>query len=140
MSTSTRRRTGEAGTLLGPMTTAWSAPASCSVHVVNCPSCRNGYQAQHCVSGAAQDYTGCWPPALPRAGTPTYPYLGWGFYSPGVACPTGYTAACTAEYGAEPEWPIQFVLFPGETAIGCCPTYVDFRTNIPRGVPGEELR
>ncbi|KAL2135722.1 hypothetical protein VTI74DRAFT_7239 [Chaetomium olivicolor] len=92
-----------------------------TVRHVNCATCLDGYQAQHCVTGSAQDYTGCWPPATPQAGSPIYPYLGWGFYSPGVACPTGYTAACTAEYGARPDWSIQFVLFPGETAIGCCP-------------------
>jgi hypothetical protein len=118
-------RTGAEGTLLGPMTTAWSPPASCSVHVVNCATCLDGYQAQHCVNGGtAQDYTGCWPPATRQAGSPKYPYLGWGFYSPGVACPTGYTAACTAEYGKRADWPIQFVLVAGETAIGCCPECV----------------
>ncbi|KAH6641280.1 hypothetical protein F5144DRAFT_563049 [Chaetomium tenue] len=47
--------------------------------------------------------------------------MGWGFYSPGLACPTGYTAACTAEYGKRSDWEVEFTLIPGETAVGCCP-------------------
>ncbi len=125
-SSSWKLRTGMTGTALGPLATSWSPPASCSVHIVNCPTCRDGYQAQHCVTDGshtgAEDYTGCWPPATRAAGSPAWPFLGWGFYSPGVACPTGYTAACTAEYGGKQDWQIEFVLNPGETAIGCCPT------------------
>ena len=122
-SSSWKTRTGERGTLLGPLTTAWSPPADCGVHLVTCPTCLDGYQAQHCVGDAPQDFTGCWPPAASNIASPKYPYLGWGYYSPGLACPTGYTAACSATYGANPDWQIQFDLFPGETAIGCCPPY-----------------
>ena len=120
-----KTRTGERGTLLGPLTTtAWSPPAGCGVHLVGCATCADGYQAQHCVGDAPQDFTGCWPPVASKVASPKYPYLGWGYYSPGLACPTGYTAACTATYGVRPDWPIQFDLFPSETAIGCCPSCV----------------
>lgn len=125
-------RTSEVGTLLGPLTTAWTMPPSCSVFAATCSTCTNVYQGQHCVTGAAQDNTDCWPPANSRVASKGYPFLGWGFYSPGVACPTGYTAACTAVYGERPEWPIQFNLFPGETAIGCCPPYVDDSSRVAR--------
>ncbi|KAK4106968.1 hypothetical protein N658DRAFT_520411 [Parathielavia hyrcaniae] len=117
--------TGLLGTLLGPITTAWSMPPSCTVHVLNCATCTRGYRGQRCVDnsggGKPEDYSGCWPPATPRAGTPQHPFAGWGFYSPGLACPTGYMAACTAEHGGRAEWDIEFTLLPGETAIGCCP-------------------
>lgn len=117
--------TGAAGTLLGPLTTAFSIPDSCRIHVMNCLTCAEAFQGQQCVmdgeTGRAEDHTTCWPPVTSRAGTPGYPFMGWGYYSPGLACPTGYTAACTAEYGRRPEWEIQFTLIPGETAVGCCP-------------------
>ncbi|KAL2128223.1 hypothetical protein VTI74DRAFT_9479 [Chaetomium olivicolor] len=100
-------------------------PASCTVHVLDCATCVGGFRGQQCViksgSGQPSDYTGCWPPATAGAGTPQAPFVGWGFYSPGLACPTGYTAACTAQYGDRPGWDIEFTLIPGETAIGCCP-------------------
>lgn len=132
--------TSLAGTLLGPLTTAWSMPDSCTVHVLNCATCTEGFRGQQCViqddgSGAPQDHTSCWPPATKKAGTPQHPFVGWGFYSPGLACPTGYTAACTAEYGKRPEWEIEFTLIPGETAIGCCPTCVHLHLPSPSSDP-----
>lgn len=120
--------TSHAGTLLGPLTTAWSMPDSCTNFVVNCAECTFGFRGQQCVAGTsstnAEDHTTCWPPAISRAGTPRHPFIGWGFYSPGLACPTGYTTACTAQHGGRAEWDIQFTLVPGETAVGCCPEYV----------------
>ncbi|KAH6850488.1 hypothetical protein B0I37DRAFT_371758 [Chaetomium sp. MPI-CAGE-AT-0009] len=119
--------TNMAGTLLGPLTTTWSMPAECSVHVVNCATCDGGFRGQKCSitkgEGLPFDNTSCWPPAIKQAGTPAAgPIMGWGFYSPGLACPTGYVTACQAEYGEKrPEWEVQFSLVPGETAIGCCP-------------------
>jgi hypothetical protein len=130
------------GTVLGPLTTAWSMPDSCTVHVVNCPTCTEGFRGQQCGqtkgtgSVIAMDHTSCWPPVTTQAGTPRHPFVGWGFYSPGLACPTGYTTACTAEYGNRPGWEIQFKLVPGETAIGCCPEYVDDHTELQVGWAG----
>lgn len=119
---------GVQGTLLGPLTTTWSMPDSCSVHVVECTTCVEGYRGQQCVisdeRGVPKDHTTCWPPAIQRAGTPVPAFNGWGFYSPGLACPTGYMAACTAEYEGRSDWAVEFPLIAGETAIGCCPTSV----------------
>ena len=134
--------TNKIGTLLGPLTTAWSMPDSCTVHVLNCPTCGEGYRGQQCGigadgSGSPTDHTSCWPPVISRAGTPSAPFHGWGFYSPGLACPTGYTAACTAVHGGRSEWEVQFTLIAGETAIGCCPEYVTTKlpsTKSPIGV------
>ncbi|KAH8771020.1 hypothetical protein F5883DRAFT_551694 [Diaporthe sp. PMI_573] len=50
------------------------------------------------------------------------PFRGWGFYSPGLICPHGYTSACTATAKGGAQWPVQFVMLEGETAVGCCPT------------------
>ncbi|KAL2168871.1 hypothetical protein VTG60DRAFT_6773 [Thermothelomyces hinnuleus] len=113
--------TGKPGTLLGPLTTAWSMPGSCTVHVRNCATCNEGFRGQQCVSGQPEDHTTCWPPAIKANEPPQHPFVGWGFYSPGLVCPSGYTTACTAEYGGRPEWEIEFTLIPGETAVGCCP-------------------
>lgn len=129
-------RTDEAGTPLGPLTTAWSMPDSCKTHFVKCPTCTDAYMGQRCSrtkgAEAAHDHTTCWPPAAARAGTPTPAFFGWGFYSPGLACPTGYTTACTAEHGGRSEWDIQFTLVAGETAVGCCPEYVDITPYLER--------
>jgi hypothetical protein len=67
------------------------------------------------------DNSACWPPVTRGAGTAPRPLHGWGYYSPGLACPSGYTTACTAEHGGRSEWEVQFNLVAGETAIGCCP-------------------
>ncbi|KAL2195186.1 hypothetical protein P885DRAFT_41437 [Corynascus similis CBS 632.67] len=113
--------TGRSGTLLGPLTTVWTMPDSCSVHVRLCESCHEGFRGQQCVSGEPQDHTTCWPPATRLSRPPTHPFVGWGFYSPGLECPSGYTTACTARYNGRPDWEIEFSLIPGETAVGCCP-------------------
>ncbi|KAK4188176.1 hypothetical protein QBC35DRAFT_496843 [Podospora australis] len=121
--------TGRTGTWLGPLTTAWAMPNECKVAVVNCATCEEGFRGQQCVTdggapstGRAQDHTTCWPPARSQAGKPTWPFVGWGYYSPGLACPTGYYEACTAIEGERPDWEIEFTLRPEETAVGCCPT------------------
>ncbi|KAI9163633.1 hypothetical protein HJFPF1_05254 [Paramyrothecium foliicola] len=123
-------RTGEAGVLIGALTTAWSIPQSCTVNFVVCSTCIGLYQGQKCLAepdpnngdSQLQDNYECWPPRNTRVNRPpSHPLVGWGFYSPGLACPTGYVSACTAEYDRRPEWDIQFNLRPSETAIGCCP-------------------
>ncbi|KAK8085668.1 hypothetical protein PG997_006939 [Apiospora hydei] len=51
-------------------------------------------------------------------------YLGgWGFYSPGLVCPSGSTSACTktADNPTDGGFTFQFPLTAGETAVGCCP-------------------
>ena len=121
--------TGQAGVLIGPLTATWTPPTDCNYALVNCATCSEGFRGQKCSSsdgGLFRDAQTCWPPTNTKIliPEPTQPFLGWGFYSPGLACPTGYTSACTALYGERPEWPIQFTLNPEETAVGCCPQYV----------------
>ncbi|AEO65597.1 d99e07fe-2df0-492e-9305-e01d445d4ce0 [Thermothielavioides terrestris] len=117
--------TGQRAAVLGPLTTTWTMPDSCTVHVLDCATCSEGFRGQTCIvsDGSVEpvDYTGCWPPITDHAPLPRTPFLGWGFYSPGLVCPAGYTTACSAEYGKRAEWDIQFTLLPGETAVGCCP-------------------
>lgn len=118
-------QTGVAGVLLGPLTTTWTMPQSCSIFMPGCSTCDNAYNGQSCnptSGGQVMDNTACWPPASSGVASPTWPFVGWGFYSPGLACPAGYTSACTAVYGQRPPWSTQFSLVPSETAIGCCPT------------------
>jgi hypothetical protein len=38
--------TDRQGTVLGPLTTAWPMPDSCTVHVVHCPTCTEGFRGQ----------------------------------------------------------------------------------------------
>ncbi|KAM5386661.1 hypothetical protein ACJZ2D_000624 [Fusarium nematophilum] len=115
------------GTLLGPLTTTWTIPQSCTVNFQLCSTCSSLFQGQKCVTeldqrgSPLQDNYKCWPPAARDVDTPQHPLVGWGFYSPGVACPSAYTSACTAIYDEQPEWDNQFLLRPGETAVGCCP-------------------
>ncbi|KAH6605811.1 hypothetical protein Trco_004964 [Trichoderma cornu-damae] len=116
--------TNQAGTLLGPLTTTWTMPETCSVFLSPCSTCDQGFRAQSCnaaSSGRVQDNAGCWPPAKTGIASPTWPFNGWGFYSPGLACPAGYVTACTAVYGQRPQWDTQFTLISSETAVGCCP-------------------
>jgi hypothetical protein len=113
--------------ILGPLITTYVAPPICSQYAEgNGPV---GYAAQGCSSGNIVDTSSCWPPALVSA--PGQPYFGWGFYSPGLICPSGYSSACTTtleKSGSPPSFAtsfsFQFPLIPGETAVGCCPTYV----------------
>ncbi|PTB44215.1 uncharacterized protein TrAFT101_002775 [Trichoderma asperellum] len=113
------------GVLLGPLTTTWTMPQTCSVFMPACSTCDQGFNGQSCNptnSGRIQDNTACWPPATQGVSSPSWPFYGWGFYSPGLACPAGYTSACTAVYGQRATWATQFTLVPSETAVGCCPT------------------
>ena len=124
--------TGLSGTVLGPLTTAWSMPDACTVYVPACATCTKAYRGQQCKGTVAgSDGADCWPPVTVRE-TPKSNFFGWGFYSPGLACPTGYTSACTAQYGGRAEWEIQFTLVPGETAVGCCPQYVGNHVQLGR--------
>ncbi|KAK0746462.1 hypothetical protein B0T18DRAFT_294025, partial [Schizothecium vesticola] len=109
--------------ILGPLTTTFTPPPQCSVGVGICSTCNVVFYGQTCVSSGAQDGTTCWPPTTSGALAPKPTLQGWGFYSPGIACPSGYTSRCSAvaDSEREPGWPMQFLLAPGETAVGCCP-------------------
>ncbi|MCJ1312514.1 hypothetical protein MMC25_006188 [Agyrium rufum] len=86
------------------------------------------YQGQGCNGGNLQDTSTCWPSAT--ISPPGPPYEGWGFYSPGTVCPSGYTPACSAGFAGSlattsssstPSFAFQFSLLTSESAIGCCP-------------------
>ena len=122
--------TGLAGTVLGPLTTVWTLPPTCTYLIPPCSTCVEFFQGQTCGTtasgdpGEPQDNADCWPPRDRNVGTAQWPFVGWGFYSPGLSCPIGYTSACTAVYGEGSEWDVEFILRPKETAVGCCPQYV----------------
>ncbi|KAK1826182.1 hypothetical protein QBC39DRAFT_398558 [Podospora conica] len=109
--------------ILGPLTTTFTPPPQCSVGVGICSTCNVVFYGQTCVSSGAQDGTTCWPPTTPGALAPKPTLQGWGFYSPGIACPSGYVSRCSAvaDSDREPGWKLQFVQAAGETAVGCCP-------------------
>jgi hypothetical protein len=117
--------------ILGPLTTTWTAPSSCSVAVQECQTCTQAWAAQTCfassvtsgVKYSVEDNTDCWPPRSSFVGTPVPPLAGWGFYSPGLECPYEMTSACSATGGGSSGWDVQFGLLTKETAVGCCPKY-----------------
>lgn len=122
--------------ILGHLTDSWAPPASCLSVQVGPPLVSPwglGYQGKTCIHGGPilSDDPDCWPPRTANAPNPP-PYTvfnGWGFYSPGTLCPSGFTTACTATFGQTLDaWLLQFKLTAGETAAGCCPS----------GVYGEE--
>lgn len=121
--------TGQARTILGPLTTTFTQPPSCTVAVAaQDGNGLLGFLAHTCAlpqeNRLGLDDTSCWPSTSSGAATPTVPLQGWGFYSPGTICPTGYASACSATGGGSSGWPVQFKLQQGETAVGCCPRYV----------------
>jgi hypothetical protein len=89
-----------------------------------CDTCTTVWQAQTCnPSSNAHDWTDCWPP---RSGTATHydpgVMMGWGFYSPGYICPSGYTTAALATFSGSSGWGVEYSLTSGETAAACCPS------------------
>lgn len=110
--------------ILGPLLTTFTPPPQCTVGVGICSTCNVVFLGQTCAPSGAQDATTCWPPTTSGAPAPKPTLQGWGFYSPGIACPSGYTSRCSAvaDSDREPGWKLQFLQEPGETAVGCCPT------------------
>jgi len=110
---------------LGPLTTTFTQPPACTVAVADGKD-PSAWLAQSCdgLKGAV-DVTTCWPPTSKGAPSTTDALHGWGYYSPGIACPAGHASACSATGGASggSGWPVQFKLLDGETAVGCCPRY-----------------
>ncbi|KAF2234112.1 hypothetical protein EV356DRAFT_502747 [Viridothelium virens] len=127
-------------TVLGPLTTTYTFPEACTNLVAAQGEGQgNAWQAQSCAvstfsddtyTDSQEDDAACWPTVT--ASTPTPPLEGWGFYSPGLVCPAGWTSACTAALSSNGQTsPVisgtsftpQWSLTAGETAVGCCPTY-----------------
>ena len=128
MSSSTMSRSS-----LGPLTTSLLLPEECSINGAhgNSGTLFSFYQGQGCSLSTILDTSSCWPPMAPSLTAHSAPFKGYGFYSPGLVCPSGYTTACTSALlsnGADSPvtsgktFSFQYPLEPGETAIGCCPT------------------
>ena len=125
----------QAPTNLGPLTTVFTQPPECTAAVAPTNGGLLGLGllgggigdvallGQTCANGDPADATSCWPPTSSGVEVPDGRLGGWGFYSPGLECPAGHAAACTATGGAggNSDWPVQFELKAGETALGCCP-------------------
>ncbi|KAK4099247.1 hypothetical protein N658DRAFT_498617 [Parathielavia hyrcaniae] len=114
--------TGEERTVLGPLTTVFTPPAPCTIAIGLCATCDVAWLGQTCAPTTVQDDPGCWPTTTAGAPEPGRPLYGWGFYSPGLECPAGYTSACTAIAGTTSAWQVQYLMEPEETFVGCCPT------------------
>lgn len=110
--------------ILGPLTTVFNAPPECALAGVAGTPLSIGFRGQTCVGDSLADESVCWPAATAAAPAASTPLNGWGFYSPGISCPAGYTTACDATQGYRTGWQMQFTMEEGETAVGCCPTYV----------------
>ncbi|KAK6080485.1 hypothetical protein SCUP515_03504 [Seiridium cupressi] len=127
-STSTPTRTRRN---LGPLTTTFIAPSYCNnaIAFAGCSTCSYGWLAQTCSDNAAiaGDDSSCWPTVTdnPPSITGGPAFHGWGFYSPGIMCPDGYTSACASTAGQDDGFNFQFRLTSSETAAGCCPTGYD---------------
>lgn len=109
--------------ILGPLTTVFTAPQECDFAGI-ISSQTSAYRGQACIADHLIDASTCWPQTTSAAPLKSPPLNGWGFYSPGISCPAGYTSACSATQGSSTGWEMQFPMDERETAVGCCPTYV----------------
>ena len=137
MSKSTAAPIRTSRTIIGPLTTTFTPPAECLT--LGAFGTGSGavsfYRAEGCSNSRLIDATTCWPPAsssLPPSVLNTDANLnGLGIYSPGLACPSGYTTACKEQLDSRgsdvppanaSSTRFQFPLIPNETAVGCCPS------------------
>ncbi|KAL1877888.1 hypothetical protein Daus18300_002241 [Diaporthe australafricana] len=106
---------------LGPLTTAWAPPASCTTGFA--ANNREAWLDQECTGNDFGANPSCWPPRTEGAASLSGALSTWGIYSPGTLCPSGKVAACSYD-GSKNTGAFQFYFTPGpsETAIGCCPS------------------
>ncbi|KAK8218985.1 hypothetical protein IWZ01DRAFT_479543 [Phyllosticta capitalensis] len=75
---------------LGPLTTTFTPPSDCQI----------GYSSASFVSNLIDDISGYYNTSeytiAQIAKTCSNSAIGWGFYSPGLFCPVGYTTACAS--------------------------------------------
>ncbi|KAI1872815.1 uncharacterized protein JN550_003689 [Neoarthrinium moseri] len=127
MATATALSTGASSSThtrsnLGPLTTTFVAPSYCNNIIAGDALSGYGWQAQSCRGTVVRDDTSCWPTTTPGAPASSTILAGWGFYSPGIVCPSNYVTACSKSIGQDGGFDFQFGLISSETAIGCCPT------------------
>ncbi|KAG7287232.1 hypothetical protein NEMBOFW57_006738 [Staphylotrichum longicolle] len=108
--------------ILGPLTTVFTPPAPCNIAIGLCATCDVAWWGQTCGPKTVHDDQSCWPATTTGVPDPGLPLYGWGFYSPGLNCPAGYTSACSATAGSTSNWKVQFKMEAEETFIGCCPS------------------
>ena len=125
--------TASARSMLGPLLTTFTPPSACQSYGGPSTNLESGYQEQNCSDAIVVDDASCWPTASVSAPSPRL--NGWGFYSPGTVCPSGYAVSCGAGFiessvntdsgttSVPPNFDFQFPLAAGETAVGCCPEY-----------------
>ncbi|KAK3307201.1 uncharacterized protein B0T15DRAFT_166960 [Chaetomium strumarium] len=107
--------------ILGPLTTVFTPAPQCTVAVGGGSTANVAWLGQRC-NPEVEDDPGCWPETTEGAPATSQPLYGWGFYSPGLSCPAGYTSACTAIAGQSSGWKVQYQMEAEETFVGCCPT------------------
>ncbi|KAI5463916.1 hypothetical protein BGZ63DRAFT_353822, partial [Mariannaea sp. PMI_226] len=108
----------ETRTNLGPLTTRFTYPASCRVAILACTNCDYGWQGQTCSDNSlntqgVQDNIDCWPERHNSSLSTGVALNGFGFYSPGISCPAGYTTACAATGTVVEGFNFQFPLVKG---------------------------
>ncbi|POS79232.1 hypothetical protein DHEL01_v202390 [Diaporthe helianthi] len=116
--------TGQDRTILGPLTTTFTQPPECKTAVAQVGgNALFGRLAEVCGAETGAVDTACWPTTSAGVSGPSTESPGWGFYSPGIACPAGHTSACSATGGllGPKDWSLQYTLSARETAVGCCP-------------------
>lgn len=135
--------------LLGSLTTTFTAPTQCT-QAYFYPDVFDavfftGWQGQACFNGGGintftQDGD-CLPPVTVSTTIEssssssllfsTVVPQSSGYYSPGIACPAGYTTACGASVGSDgvssavsglQSLSFVYTATAGETVVGCCPT------------------
>ncbi|KAJ4391118.1 hypothetical protein N0V93_004733 [Gnomoniopsis smithogilvyi] len=97
-------------TILGPLLTTFTPPSTCTEVMLDLTAdSSEGWLAQSCSSDVMNDDASCWPSATSGVTTSTNLW-GFGIYSPGTVCPTGYVTACSATSGVEGGFDFQFPL------------------------------
>lgn len=137
---------------LGPLTTQWTPPASCSVPILedacSATECTAyyGFMCSHTIGSSVGFFTSgslssstvsvftanykmtvdtaCFPPITLDL-KPSYESRlnGYGYYSPGLECPSGYSKGwlLAPDGKGRRDWAPQVATAPGETVAGCCP-------------------
>jgi hypothetical protein len=108
---------------LGPLTSTFTPPPDCTTALLLYGGDSTGYLGYNCITIDGQLWSQPAEACRPSR-TVGIPPKDFGFFSPGLICPTGYTSACTATGGGHSDWNVEFFLSTSETAVGCCRRWV----------------